>query len=628
MSQLRVITAAAMAFGWGVVAAPSALAFGALAIDANEGTRHGAAFDQATVEAARARALAECGDGCTVVVAFRRFCAAYAADRTPGSRAWGRSGAPTQAEAERKALDNCRLYDGNACQVRLSACDSDARSDGVANFELEPPVVPDGWSRFEQRVLQDHMPDYTRTRTRRIDYFHPRDLPEGSLTRLLDDFFDFIDLEVMPVASDRRFKVLISRRSQHVDNIRALFGDTSQPGRGRFYSREDVLATYDVGPGTMTSLLMYPVLNAHIPHAPAWARTAIATFFERVYAYPGANERLVFNVGYHNPWRLYEVAGCLDRLDLDQIISNPNYAGGQSHLRLVGTFLWRHGRFKNFIDRLYDRDLKGRENYLAAAFDRPMTEVVALWRDYLAEIPSEPSAIPQMPVSRIYSTQQEFEAAMAETAAKPSWPEWILGRVFQRFNPPGCPIRAQSALINPVKAQSAIANTIAADGEIGRLMQEALAASRADDHRRAAELYTQALAIEPGPNVTSRDLHAARGSEYNYLRMPAQAFADYDAALRIGYSGQMSDEAIRAHMGRGYALVGLAQYRRATDDFDVVLRHVPNEVPRSSSTLTWRGVAYQHIGDRERAIADYKAALALDPENATARDGLKSLQSP
>jgi hypothetical protein len=189
MSHLRRITAAAMAFGWGVAAAPPALASGALAIDANDGARHGAAFDQATVEAARARALAECGEGCTVVVAFRRFCAAYAADRTPGSRAWGRSGAPTQAEAERKALDNCRLYDGNACQVRLSACDSDAGSGGVASFELEPPVAPDGWSRFEQRVLQDQMPDYTRTRTRRVDYFHPRDMPEGSLTpRLLDDF--------------------------------------------------------------------------------------------------------------------------------------------------------------------------------------------------------------------------------------------------------------------------------------------------------------------------------------------------------------------------------------------------------------------------------------------------------
>jgi hypothetical protein len=261
--------------------------------------------------------------------------------------------------------------------------------------------------------------------------------------------------------------------------------------------------------------------------------------FERVYAYPAANDRLVFKVGYHNPWRLYEVAGCLDRLDLDQIISNPNYAGGQSHLRLVGTFLWRHGRFKNFIDRLHDRDLKGRENYLAAAFDRPMTEVVALWRDYLAEVPSESSTIPQMPVSQIYSTQQEFEAAMAEATAQPSWPKWVLGRVFQRVNPPGCPIRAQSTRVNPVKAQPAIPDAIAADGEIGRLVQEALAASRARDHRRAAELYTQALAIEPGPNDTSRDLHAGRGSQYNFLRMPAQALADYDAALQIGYSGPM-----------------------------------------------------------------------------------------
>src|SRR5262249_2882255 len=149
-------------------------------------------------------------------------------------------------------------------------------------------------------------------------------------------------------------------------------------------------------------------------------------------------------------------------------ISNPNYAG-QSSLRLVGTFLWRHGRFKGFIDRLHDRDLKGRENYVAAAFDRPMTEVVTLWRDYLAAIPTEPRAIQRMPLSQIYSTQEEFESAMARVTAKLSWPEWVVGRVLWHFNPPGCPIRAQSALVNPVKAQSAIADTIAADGELGRL---------------------------------------------------------------------------------------------------------------------------------------------------------------
>lgn len=174
----------------------------------------------------------------------------------------------------------------------------------------------------------------------------------------------------------------------------------------------------------------------------------------------------------------------------------------------------------------------------------------------------------------------------------------------------------------------AFVGPIVEGSELWRLMQGARAASRAGDHRRATELYTQALTIEPGPNVISRELLAARGSEYNYLDMPEKAVADYDAALRIGYPEPMSAAAVRAHMGRGYALLGLAQYRRAKNDFDVVLKEVPQEVPRSSSTLAWRGAANQGLGDRDRAIADYKAALALDPDNNTARNGLKDLERP
>jgi uncharacterized protein DUF4189 len=120
ISPLHIAAAAALTFGWAATAAPSALAFGALAVDASQGTRQGASSDQPTVAAARERALAECGAGCTVVVTFHRFCAAFAADRAPGSPSWGRAGGSTQAEAQDKAIDYCRLYDGKACQVRVS----------------------------------------------------------------------------------------------------------------------------------------------------------------------------------------------------------------------------------------------------------------------------------------------------------------------------------------------------------------------------------------------------------------------------------------------------------------------------------------------------------------------------
>jgi tetratricopeptide (TPR) repeat protein len=182
------------------------------------------------------------------------------------------------------------------------------------------------------------------------------------------------------------------------------------------------------------------------------------------------------------------------------------------------------------------------------------------------------------------------------------------------------------AFISAMPKPPVLVGPIKEDSELWRLMQGARAASRAEDHRRAADLYTQALAVEPGPNIISRDLLAARGSEYNYLGMSAEAFADFDAALKIGYPREpMSTAAVRAHMGRGYASLALKQYRRAKDDFDIVLKAVPSERPRSSSTLAWRGAAYQGLRDRERALADYKAALAIDPNNERAAIGLKDL---
>jgi tetratricopeptide (TPR) repeat protein len=81
------------------------------------------------------------------------------------------------------------------------------------------------------------------------------------------------------------------------------------------------------------------------------------------------------------------------------------------------------------------------------------------------------------------------------------------------------------------------------NGDSSRLMDEARVASNKNDHRLAIELLTQALAIDRGPNNTSRDLLAERGSEYNFLGVPDKAAADFDAALRIGYTNPISPDA-------------------------------------------------------------------------------------
>lgn len=48
--------------------------------------------------------------------------------------------------------------------------------------------------------------------------------------------------------------------------------------------------------------------------------------------------------------------------------------------------------------------------------------------------------------------------------------------------------------------------------------------------------------------------------------------------------------------------------------------------PDASNALAWRGQAYQGLGEPERAVADFKAALALDPKQPNTLEGLKALE--
>ena len=95
---------------------------GALAIDERQGDQWGWAVDYETAEAARARALRECGGGCSVVLTFAR-CGAYAADQDADSTAvgWAES-YESAAGARQAALSECRARGGGSgCVVRAWA---------------------------------------------------------------------------------------------------------------------------------------------------------------------------------------------------------------------------------------------------------------------------------------------------------------------------------------------------------------------------------------------------------------------------------------------------------------------------------------------------------------------------
>lgn len=109
----------------GVLGASSnALAWGSLAIDSNQGSAYGYSYDYPTARDADARALKECGSGCTVVKNFATGCGAYAADQAPGGTAYGWGTASTEQEAKNIALSYCRQYGGTNCIIRVWSCNS------------------------------------------------------------------------------------------------------------------------------------------------------------------------------------------------------------------------------------------------------------------------------------------------------------------------------------------------------------------------------------------------------------------------------------------------------------------------------------------------------------------------
>lgn len=99
-------------------------AWGALAINGNQGKQYGFSYDYSTSNDAQNRALNECGRGCYIVKTFSSGCAAYAADQAYGSTAYGWGTASNGSEAQSTALNYCRQYGGKQCIVRAWSCNS------------------------------------------------------------------------------------------------------------------------------------------------------------------------------------------------------------------------------------------------------------------------------------------------------------------------------------------------------------------------------------------------------------------------------------------------------------------------------------------------------------------------
>ena len=88
VKSVGVLLALMLSLSVAIIGQASAQLRGALAIDERQGDHYGWAVNYETAAEAHARALRECGAGCSVVLTFAR-CGAFAADQTTNSTAAG-----------------------------------------------------------------------------------------------------------------------------------------------------------------------------------------------------------------------------------------------------------------------------------------------------------------------------------------------------------------------------------------------------------------------------------------------------------------------------------------------------------------------------------------------------------
>ncbi len=82
--------------------------------------KYGWAADQPTVKEAHEKALAQCGAGCTVRVAWHNGCGAYAEGQKNDHYGWALG--KTRKDAEQLAVAACAKRGGSKCTARLWAC--------------------------------------------------------------------------------------------------------------------------------------------------------------------------------------------------------------------------------------------------------------------------------------------------------------------------------------------------------------------------------------------------------------------------------------------------------------------------------------------------------------------------
>jgi len=141
--------------------------------------------------------------------------------------------------------------------------------------------------------------------------------------------------------------------------------------------------------------------------------------------------------------------------------------------------------------------------------------------------------------------------------------------------------------------------------QLGELFEE-------KDEKNAIQFYDNALRINP----RSDEAIYAKGRIYQKQSKFKDAYAAYSQAS-IENPGHKF-----AAFGKAFIDIKFENYESAISTLDKIL----NLAPDYSNAFTLRGYAFEQSNDRKSAIADYKKALEINPQDSTAQKGLQLLQ--
>lgn len=120
-----------------------------------------------------------------------------------------------------------------------------------------------------------------------------------------------------------------------------------------------------------------------------------------------------------------------------------------------------------------------------------------------------------------------------------------------------------------------------------------------DDWRRAADNYTQALAIDPN----DIGLHRHRGDVRRHLDDHKGAIADYTEVIKDTPNDP------QLYRWRAYSYMGLGDYQAALDDLNIAIRLDPDD----ADSFCMRGRAYLHLSDYAAVVRDSEEEMRLNP---------------